>query len=355
MEKKFIGIGIGVILVIGVVTGGLLYGSLTARPGYSETRVTRGGVTETVSVSGKVSPIRFTDLGFEEGGRITELSRVVGDQVRQGDILARVNDADLAAQYDAALASVRVAQAGLDSSKALLGKDREKLTSLKKTDANSSDKNAQRDQIDSSVALVQAGQANLDVASASVRALSAQMEKTIIRAPFAGIVAKQDPQVGESATVGAPILTLIDTSDFKVEAYVSEIDARDIKVGDKAEISLDTDVGKTVSAHVTAIDRTETLKNGVSTYKVEAGFDGKAGDIVSGSDANVKITLSGVNGAVVVPKDAIYSENGLEFVFVSSGGTREKREVSTGIRGDNGMAEVLSGLGEGDTILKLSN
>ncbi|MEI7750272.1 MAG: efflux RND transporter periplasmic adaptor subunit [Candidatus Moraniibacteriota bacterium] len=354
MEKKFIGIGIGTILVIGVVTGGILYGNLTARPGYSETRVTKGDVTETLNVSGKVAPIRFVDLGFEEGGRITELSHTVGDQVNQGDVLARINDADLLAQYDAALASVRAAQAGRDSSVSLLGKEQEKLTSLKKAGANASDKNAQRDQIDSSEALVKVGQANVDAASASVRVLAAQIEKTVIRAPFSGIVAKQDPAVGESVAVGAPVLTLIDTSDFKMVAYVSETDAKSIRIGNKAELSLDTDAGKTLSAHVTAIDRTETLQNGVSTYKVEVRFDEKVSGVVSGADANVKITLSSVSGAVVVPKDAVYSEGGREFVIISAGGTREKREVSTGIRGDNGMAEILSGLGESDTILKLS-
>jgi len=355
MEKRFVGIGAVAVAVVGIVIGVFLYRSLVERPGYSETGITKGSLTETLSLEGKVRPVREADLGFESGGRITELSHAVGDHAEKGEVLARIGDADSVANYDRSVALARSAQANLDYYDALLKKENEKLKSLKKADANTPDKNAQRNQIDASAAQVSAQQAALEAAKAAVRDARAQIEKKIIRAPFSGTLAKRDVETDEVVSAGSVIMTLIDESDFETEAFVSQLDAKAINIGDVAEIFLDTDAGNAHPAHVTSVDKAETLRNGVSTYKVTLAFDGRVEGVRSGTDANVKMTLSNRVGTISVPKTAVYSENGHTFVSVSAAGTREKREVSTGIRDDDGMVEITGGLREGDVVSGLSN
>jgi HlyD family secretion protein len=269
--------------------------------------------------------------------------------------LARANDENLSADYKKNVALLKSAEVTLNYYQELLGKEKDKLKSLKKTDANTPDKDAQKNQIEASDAQVEAQVANIEAAKASVQGATAQIEKTIIRAPFSGILAKQDVEIGEVATSNSAILTLINGNDFEVEIFVSVTDAKNIKIGDKAEITLDNSVGETHLAHVTVVDPTETLQNNISTYKVTLNFDEKVENIKSGVDANAEIVIGNKTGVIMIPKDAIYTENDQQFVYVSKAGLREKKEISTGSYGSNGMVEITSGLQAGDKILKLAN
>jgi HlyD family secretion protein len=355
MDKKIITIGAVAIIFIGAAVGSFFYKNLTERPNFSEVTVQKGNLEEVLNLNGKVKSENDADLGFEIGGRITALTHKVGDYVEKDEVLARADDESLTDGYKEEAALLKSAEANLEYYQGLLGAAKNKLTSLKKTSASSSDKDAQRNQIKASEAQVEAQEANIEASVASVQGAEAQIEKTIIRAPFSGVLAKQDVEVGEVAPSNGAILTLINKDDFKVETFASEIDAKNIKIGNEAEITLDNDAGETYSAHVTAVDPAATLQNNVSTYKVTLNFDEKTENIDSGTDANVKISAENKTDIIAIPKDAIYTENNKSFVYASRNGIREKQTVSTGIYGDNNMVEITSGLQEGDKIFKLAN
>jgi RND family efflux transporter MFP subunit len=355
MNKKFLNIGIIAILAIGAIVASFLYKDLSERPNFSVLDVGKGDITEILDLNGKVKSENNADLGFELGGRIIELSHRVGDRVEKGEILAKANDKDLMADYKKDLALVRSAQANLNYYEELLGKEKDKLKSLKKEDANTPDKDAQRNQIDASEAQVEAQEANIEAARASVQNIQAQIDETIIRAPFSGVLSKQDVEVGEVVPNNTPILTLINENDFKVEAYVSEMEAKKIQSGSLAKVTLDNGDKKSYAVRVTAIDPAETLQNDISTYKVTLDFDGEVAGLKSGTDANVKITIGKKTGVVVIPRDALFSENEEKFVYISKMGIRERQEVAVGAYGNNGMVEILSGLKEGDKIYELAN
>ena len=355
MDKKIISIGAVAIIFIGAAVGSFFYKNLTERPNFSEVTVQKGNLEEVLNLNGKVKSENDADLGFETGGRITALTHKVGDYVEKGEILARVNDDDLTANYNQNLALAKSAEANLVYYQELLDKGKNTLKSLKKTDASAPDKNAQRNQIDASQAQVEAQEANIEAAKAAVQNAEAQIEKKIIRAPFSGILAKQDAELGEVAPNNSAIITLINKDIFEVEIFASEIDAKNIEIGKEAKITLDNNEGEIYSAHVTAVDLAETLQNNVSTYKVTLNFDEKAENITSGTDANVKIVLGSKTDVIAISKDALYTENNKSFVYASRNGIREKQPVSTGIYGDNNMVEITSGLQEGDKIFKLAN
>jgi len=355
MDKKIISIGTVAIIFIGAVVGIFFYKNLTGRPNFSEVTVQKGNLEEVLNLNGKVKSENDVDLGFEIGGKITALTHKVGDYVNKDEVLARADNESLTDGYKEETALLKSAEANLGYYQGLLGAAKNKLTSLKKTSASSSDKDAQRNQIDASEAQVEAQKANIEAAEASVQGAEAQIEKTVIRAPFSGVLAKQDVEIGEIASSDSPIITLINKDIFEVEVFASEIDMKNIKIGDKAKITLDNNTGETYSAHVTAIDQAATMQNNVSAYKITLDFDEKLENITSGSDANVKIIADNKADVITIPKDAIYTENNKSFVYASKNGIREKQAVSTGIYGNNDMVEITAGLQEGDKIFKLTN
>jgi HlyD family secretion protein len=355
MDKKIVSLGALAIIIIATIVGIFLYKDLTQRPGFSEIDVKKGNLEEVLNLNGKIKSENNADLGFELGGRIIELTHKVGDRVEKNEILARANDENLATDYKKNAALLRSSEANLIYYQELLGKGKDELKSLKKTGANTPDKDAQKNQIAASQAQVEAQIADVEAAKASVQNIQAQINQTIIRAPFAGILAKQDVEVGEVASNNSAIMTLINENAFKIEVFASELDAKKIGIGNKAEITLDDNASKIYSASVTAIDPAETLQNNISTYKITLTFDDKTENVKSGTDANVKIVLGDKTGVIVIPKDAIYTENNKNFVYFSAAGIRERREVSAGAYDDNGMTEITKGLQEGDKIFKLAN
>jgi RND family efflux transporter MFP subunit len=355
MNKKLFNSSIISIIVIGVLVGSYAFSSLSKRPDFSSVSVAREDITEGISAYGKVVSQNVADLSFEDGGRITELTHKVGDTVQKGEILAKSNDADLRAQYAVAGAEFRSAQAILAQDKDLVSREKYKLKSLKKTDtANSNDKKAQEEQIDANENLVVSQEANVQAAADQIANIKAQIEMTLIRAPYDGEIIRQDAEVGESFSSNSPVITIMNQNGFEVKAFVSQIDISKISINDHANITLDPyGATEVFEGKVTAIDPAETIIDGVSNYKVTFGFLSSDPKIKSGSDANIQLILNKKNGVLTVPKGAIISENGKNYVMAYVNGKEEKREIKTGIYGLNNKVEIVSGLSEGDNIINI--
>lgn len=350
MNKSLFRASIVAIIIIGAIVGDYIYNNLSKRPEFSAYQVAKGEISEVLDVSGKIKSENSADLGFEIGGRITALNYKVGDSVKRGTILARSNDADLQSNYLAAIAQVKSAKATLDQLDELKKKEKYDLKALKSPNNTANDKKAQKEQIDASDAAVEAQEAQVTALENLAQSARAEVDKTIIQAPYDGIISRQDVEVGETFQSGTPIITLINKKEFKIELFVSEIDAKKIQVGDAAEITIDSQPGVSYSANVTAVDPAETLINNVSNYKITLHFDQNSSDFISGTDANVHIDLEKLSDVLAVPKSAIFQENDKTYVYISRNGLRQKQEISVGIYGDNDMVEIVSGLSEGDTI-----
>jgi multidrug resistance efflux pump len=206
-------------------------------------------------------------------------------------VLAQIENADSAAQIAQANQSVAAAQADLEQYQNDLSKEKYKLKSLKCSDAASNDKNAQKAQIEASQNVVTAQQARVLAAQAGVKIAQAQLAKTIILAPFDGIIAKQDLQIGEIASPGKSTIKIVAANDtYEIEALASQQEIANIKIGDMANVTLDA-YGKNenFAAKVSNIDLGATLQAGVSTYKVTLEFLQKDERIKSGMNANVTL------------------------------------------------------------------
>ncbi|MFA5932256.1 MAG: efflux RND transporter periplasmic adaptor subunit [Candidatus Paceibacterota bacterium] len=204
---------------------------------------------------------------------------------------------------------------------------------------------ATKEDIDMQIAQMKSAQANVDNARAS-------LQKTLIIAPFSGIITKIDAKVGEVASINAPLVQMMSVGTFQIESFVPEVNIAVIKLNNEAKVTLDA-YGSSVlfNAKVVSIDPAETIRDGVSTYKVKLQFNEKDERIKSGMTANVSIITFDKPNVIVVPGGVILDKAGKKFVQVKVGKNIEEREVVIGSVSSLGQAEIVSGLSDGDQVI----
>jgi len=198
---------------------------------------------------------------------------------------------------------------------------------------------------------VDAQEAEVESAEASVLNLQAQLAKTVIRSPIAGVVTKQDAKRGEIAGVGIVLTSVISDSKYQIEANVAEADIAKIKIGDAAQVTLDAYGNDVVfTAAVTKIDPAETIVDGVPTYKTTLQFNQDDERIRSGMTANTDIAGAIRENVLMIPGRAISGKGTAKTVNLIEGETTREVKIETGLRGSNGDVEIISGLKEGDRV-----
>ena len=180
------------------------------------------------------------------------------------------------------------------------------------------------------------------------------MKKTMLIAPFSGVVTKQDAKLGQTVSPAAPIVTLMSDAEWKIETNVPEVDVAKIAIGDQARVTFDaygTDV--LFSAKVVAIDPAETIIEGVSTYKVTLLLTSEDDRVLSGMTANIDILTDKREEVLMIPFRAVVNKTEGKFVRIPSadGLTASEVSVELGLRGSDGNVEVQRGLSLGQRVV----
>lgn len=191
---------------------------------------------------------------------------------------------------------------------------------------------------------------------ANLQSVNAQLAKTFLYAPINGVVTRQDAKVGQIVGANAAVVSLISESEFEMEARVPEADIAAVKIGDRAEVTLDAYGNDVVfQAKVVAIDPAETVVEGVATYKTTFAFLTKDERVRSGMTANIDVVTDRREGVVVVPRRAIIKRGDETFVRVlDSMGAISEVKVKAGLVGSDGNAEIIEGVHEGDKVVTSS-
>ena len=238
---------------------------------------------------------------------------------------------------NAIAASLTLAEQSYNTSKSGLEKSKQQLA-LKKAGSTNEQ--------------IAAGRARVQSASSQVESARAILAKTMIVAPFDGIITKMDAKEGESTLIGTTYASMISASNFEVESYVSESDIAKVKVGQPARITLDT-YGRDVifPASVYEVDPAETVVDGVTTYKIKLSFNQTDERIKSGMTSNITIETSNKPSTFVIPQEALFLNAGEKMVTVDQGGNRIDKKVETGGLNASGEIEIVSGLMAGERIV----
>jgi len=189
---------------------------------------------------------------------------------------------------------------------------------------------------------------------AQVMSYLALVEKNILRAPFNGIITKKDATVGEIISSANNVISIIGAGAFEMEASISESDVSKIKIGDQARVTLDAYGSNVIwKAQVVDIDMSETIVDGVPTYKAKFQFKTEDERIRSGFTANIDVLAQKKDNVLFIPSRSITTIDGKQYVTIlkDTKGTTEKINVIIGLRGSDGRTEIISNLKEGDKIL----
>ena len=195
-------------------------------------------------------------------------------------------------------------------------------------------------------------QAQAAVASAQAAESSAQvaLDHTALVAPFSGTVQNLTAQVGQVASPGVPIMSLINESGLKIETYVSENDIAKVQAGNTAQVTLDAlGTGTVFPATVSTVDAAETQVSGSAAYMVTLHFVNPSNQIKDGMTGNVHIVEAEHDNVIAIPNNLVINDDGSYFVLVQDGSVSQKQPVQIGLVGSS-TTEITSGLSVGETI-----
>jgi RND family efflux transporter MFP subunit len=308
------------------------------------------------SVSAKL-PGRLAYLGVAEGSRVTE-----------GQVIARLDNADYAAAVTQAEANAATARASLIEAQA----DRDQL---QREARRAHDVRAQNQQLISQQdmdaadshaaqadARANAARSRVDAADAGLRLAQANFENTLIRAPFTGTVLRKDAEVGEvvAPSVGGgltrgAVVTMADLATLEVEVDVNEAYIARVRGGQPARITLDaypdTSFRGTVRLIVPTADRQKaTVQVKVAILDHDPRILTEMGARVEFLEAARGPAAPAVRPRVAVPAEAVHADGGATVVWLVKDGRLERRAVEAGPV-SAGMREVRSGLAGGEALL----
>jgi HlyD family secretion protein len=198
-----------------------------------------------------------------------------------------------------------------------------------------------------------------EVDVAALRAVLAQAianrEKAIIKAPIDGVVTKVYKDPGETVSTVDPIIDLL-SPHYQVKVDISETDVSKLSVGDEATITLDAFGEDTkFKGKVISIDPGSTEIQDVVYYKVTVSLE-DSDKVKPGMTANVAVKTNEKNNVLIIPFRSIRTRSdGTKYVKVLENGNSTEKNVTLGLRGDEGKVEITSGLKEGDLVILSTN
>lgn len=196
-------------------------------------------------------------------------------------------------------------------------------------------------------------EAKIRQANAAIAAIKKQIDDCVLLSPYSGIVTQKRFEIGEQVAPSVPIITISGNANFEVEVLISEADIAKVHTGNKVEITFDAfgDEMK-FSGSLNSIEPAQTEVQGVIYYKANIVFDPKGQAIKAGMTANVTIVSAEKDKALIVSSRAIIQKaDSSKVIRILKDNAVTEYAVETGLKGDGGEVEVLSGSSEGDVAV----
>lgn len=210
----------------------------------------------------------------------------------------------------------------------------------------------QLNRVSSSSMDISRSQAQIQQARAQVNAVYAQLNDGRIIAPFDGVIAKNTLEIGEIISAYQGVVTLFGSAERELNLNIPEIYINKIEEGDTVEVVLDAYPDEVFFGTVTDIDIIDTIVDGVPVYTTTVLMNDQDERIRVGMNAKGNISSEKREDVLAIPQHYIIEEDGSSYVLIR--GSRESQRVSveTGFSGNNGLIEILSGVEEGDVLVR---
>ncbi|MGR9014231.1 MAG: efflux RND transporter periplasmic adaptor subunit [Gammaproteobacteria bacterium] len=292
-------------------------------------------VDDMLSRPGTVKSRTVANIAPRMTARIIEIKVHAGDKVKKGDLIARLDERDIKAQENAALAGLAGANAQANRAKA----DEQRISSLYRKEA------ATRESFDAAVARAKEAQAGANQAASTVNEIRSHLADTLLIAPFDGVVVKRLKEPGDMGLPGDPVATLQTPQGLRLEAEVPGSCAGGYRIGMDVTVRIDA-LGLTTRGQVDEISpevdpqtRSQLIKIALPTIQgLQPGYFGWLEQ------------ACGRHEALLIPADAVEHIGQLEVVKVQSEGRQQMRHIRTG-KTFGEQVEVISGLHAGETVI----
>ncbi len=363
MVSKYVKVASTLVVVTAIVVGGIVW-ITHPKPVEVVTRtVERGLVQDTVANTraGTVKACHRAGLSPPVGGQIAHLPVKEGDRVSRGEVLMEFWNEDRKAEVALARSEMISAQARARQSCVLAEvaeREAERLRRLRVSELVSEEAVDKADgEARSRRAACQAARASVGVSKARLEVAQAILERTRLTAPFDGIVAEVNGELGEFVTpspVGVPTPPAIDLVDIRclyVSAPIDEVDAPQIRVGMNATIALDAFPGKRFAGRVRRIaPYVLNVEKQARTVDVEAEFSDAADleNLLPGYSADIEVILAQKARALRIPTEAILE--GDKVLVLGADGILRERQITIGLS-NWAWTEVTGGLDEGEEVV----
>lgn len=334
--KRIIFWGI-ILLIVGFVVW-KIFGPKAVTPPEAET-VTTGDVISTVSINATLKPQIYANVGAETLTEVTKVHAEVGDTVSTGDVLVTLDRAALWKQIGVAKLNVDRAvlaeQQGRENSSRTTRKDR---LSLKKAS---------------------------EQARLQLQELYTLNAKGVLTSPIDGIITTMNAREGEVVTgttspvagvTAGTIIRIIDPKSLEVEAFISESDIVEMTLEQEAIMRFDALPEESFRARITHIDPEASSLQDVIYFKTTFAIDSIDDRLRSGMSGDIDIITAQAMGATKLPLRFVSRDDMGEYVW-SADGTDEKGNpqyqktyIDTGVEGDEGFVEILSGVSPSEII-----
>jgi membrane fusion protein (multidrug efflux system) len=285
----------------------------------------RDTVVDAIAATGQIEAVQGIDLRPEVEGRIVDILVREGQEVDKGTPLFKVDDAELKAQVARAEADRDLARQALQRTKQLMAQNASSAADLEKAEATARGADAQLD------------------------LLQVRLDRSLVRAPFAGVVGRRYVSLGDYVNTATKLTAVHTVNPQYAVLDVPERYADQLKRGQLVSFQVAALPGRNFSGEVIFVDPVVELP--ARTILIKAVVPNPRRELASGMFIEARLATSIRPNAVVVPEDAILPLQGATFVWVVKEGKADRRQVTLGVR-TAGWAEILGGaIAAGDQVV----
>jgi HlyD family secretion protein len=416
-RNKKILIGVGVVVVL----GGIAYANVKFKRQEGTVvnveAVQKRDLQAIVSASGKIQPQRLVNISADTMGRVTELRVEEGQRVQKGEFLLQIDPRNLTTAFNQTSASLAASRSTMEQLKVSLDGTRtnlkaaqdnftrqqqlwkQGLTTKEALENAENQVKVRQAELNSQERQIETQRLRMTQEQATVENAKLNLSKVRIESPITGIITRRNIEEGETVVIGTMnnagtvLLTVADMSVIEAEVEVDETDIPNVKLGQKAKVTIDAMPGRTFTGKVTEIGNSPIQAAGsnaasqATNFKVKVTLDGEIPDVRPGFTATAEITTATRQQVVAIPiqatavREVIVDKEGhivrdetkgpakgrpapvqdqdlkpgqerkeLEGVFVVRDNKALFTPVTTGIAGEK-YFEVLSGANIGDQVI----
>ena len=357
-----------ILAVLAIYAGQKIFGGKKSIDGFKTQPLTLGNITESITASGTINPLSTVSIGTQASGRIAEIYVDYNSEVKEGQLLALIDQDNAKANVAQREAALEIAKAQVEVVENNIKYYKKTLDRISKLNASkySTEKEleaAERD-YDNAVAQLALERAQVKQAEASLNSAQTELSYTEIKSPVNGIVISKAVEVGQTvaASFSTPELFSVaeDLTKMQIEASVVEADIAKVKEGQTVRFSVDSYADEYFFGKVVQVRNEAITTSNVVSYTVVIEIDNSDMKLKPGMTANVEIITADVKNVLLAPNQALrfymddgdnakrYQDRG---IWIIRNGKPQRISIQIGVSDDASTQIITDELKDGDVVI----